>query len=606
MTKRLLSCIVTTAMLISTVPQQIFAAEGSPDYVNKPVYVREYNVAQNKPVTTSDDSCFAYGNDTVKSIGSAVDDDWKTEVVTEINNADTGATDHDHWLMVDLQKRYVINSVQIAARYGDGAAGWQSGYEIQASNDEDFSEYDVLDNIAAYNALTTNLNATTGNINVYSGSEDDRAYRYVRLYAPNHCIGISELKVFANQTLTDISTGNKTAVGTRTSNDLQTSTALFRAANIWNGGSDGNYPWMRVDLGAEYPVGAIELTGFGTDPRTRYYTAIYGSNVESAVTTDEALPFTDTMLTQQTAAALYDNNSEYTKLTDINENTAYANGYQEFPAPANDGSAFMKASVSDATSFRYITYKKTNAKKPTMLSNMRIMVINPVLNRCEFDIADKRRIILEFSDEMDEASIYNIKLESRNLLSAQSENACLPYTVEHMDDYTYVIVMDEYSYGDEITLKTDGVASTKGVPLKNLDDDLKEKAIKFTTKSALELDASWRNNADEPINAINNESVVKAQVHFANNMDEGSAAENPNVIVVAALFDTDNTMVAASEQRGACAPGESKTLSATIDLEAYKSDNSLSDLTGYTVRYFVWKDFFGMTPWKFTDELMYN
>ena len=605
MTKRLLSCIVTTAILISAAPQHNFAADGLPDYTDRPVYVREYNVAHNKPLTVSDPECFKYGNDTVKSLSSAVDDDWKTEVVTEIDNAATGATEHDHWLTVDLQKRYVINNVQIAARYGGGAVGWQSGYEIQASNDENFVTYDVLDAITADNALTTNLNASSGNINVYRGSENNEAYRYVRLFAANHCMGISELKVFANQTLTDISTGNKTAVGTRTSNDLQTSTALFRAANIWNGGSTG-YPWMRVDLGAEYPVGAIELTGFGTDPRTRQQAAIYGSNVESTVTTDEKEPFADTALANQTAAALYDNNPEHTELTDIKGNAAYANGYQEFPAPASDGSAFMKASVQDTASFRYITYKKTGAKHPTMLSNMRIMVVNPVLNRYGFDISHKKKIVLEFSDEMDESSIYNIKLESRNLLSAQSENACLPYTVEQNDAYTYTVVMDEYSYGDEITLKTDGVVSTKGVPLKNLGDDLKEKTIKLTTKSALELDASWRNASGYPISGIENESVVTAQVRFANNMDIGSTAKNPSVILVNALFDADNTMVASSEAMGTCEPGESKTLSAPIDLAAYKSNNGLSDLSGYTARCFVWKDFFEMTPWVFVEELFCN
>ena len=208
MTKRLLSCIVTTAILISAAPQLIFAADGLPDYTDRPVYVREYNVAHNKPVTVSDPECFKYGNDTVKSLSSAVDDDWKTEVVTEIDNAATGATEHDHWLTVDLQKRYVINNVQIAARCGGGAVGWQSGYEIQASNDENFGAYDVLYTVTAENKLIQNQTPFNlggkGNINVYKGSANGKAYRYVRLFAKEHCMGISELKVFANQTLTDI------------------------------------------------------------------------------------------------------------------------------------------------------------------------------------------------------------------------------------------------------------------------------------------------------------------------------------------------------------------------------------------------------------------
>ena len=456
--KKLVSLVVSASIFASlaSVGFSVNAEEAaSPNYENRPVYTREYNVAQNKPVTTSGDSCFNQGNDKVKSLSSAVDDDWKTEVVTEYGT--NGVTEDDHWLMVDLQKRYVINSVQIAARYGSNAAGWQSGYEIQASNDSTFATYDVLDTIAANNALTSNLNAATGNINQYKGSANGKAYRYVRLFAAKHCIGISELKVFANQTVTDISTGNKTAVGTRTANDLQTAKALFSDLYSWNGGEAG-YPWMRVDLGAAYPVGAIELeVNDNSDARRRDYMAIYGSNVESAVKTDEKSPFAEGALTNKSPDELYNNNADYTKLTDINGNVAYANGYQEYPVMKADGSSFMKASVQDTTSFRYITYKRTNntGSRPTSAKNMRIMVINPVVNSVK---ASGGKITLEFNDKMSGITADNITVKKGDITYAIKDLTT--------NDYEVSFTAENAPSWESLTVMVDkAVKNVYGVPM---------------------------------------------------------------------------------------------------------------------------------------------
>lgn len=461
--KKLVSLVSAISVFasLSSVGFSVNAEQASAaNYAGRPVYTREYNVAQNKPVTASNTECFktfqGYVQTQICSLSYVVDDDWKTEAITEINDNSTGVTTHNHWLQVDLQKRYVINSVQIAGRCNGTVDGWKSGYVIQASNDENFATCDVLATITADNALTLNhFNNSTGAISTYEVSANGKAYRYVRVFAKEHCIGISELKVFANQTMTDISTGKTKVVGTRTGNNDQTAKALFNGtSNIWNGGSTG-YPWMTVDLEAEYPVGAIELTGFGDDVSRRNNTAIYGSNVKPNVTDDEKGTFADNALTLKTAAVLYDNNPEYTKLTDINGNAAYADGYQEFPAPASDGSAFMKASVQDINSFRYITYKRTGSSS-TMLSDMKIMVINPVVNSMKYD---NGAVTLEFSDKMLDTSVTDkIKVTSNSKDVAISNL--------NVNDYEVTFKVDTDSAGSDLEITVDkSVTNTYGVPM---------------------------------------------------------------------------------------------------------------------------------------------
>ena len=447
------------------------------NYEGRPVYTREYNVAQNKPVTVSqNENCtFVSYLGTTKqptlSLSDVVDDDWKTDVRSDIGTGNTAEakakTAHDHWLQVDLQKRYVINSVQIAAVCNNGEH-WMSGYEIQASNDENFGAYDVLYTVTAENKLIQNQTpfnrGEKGNISVYEVSANGKAYRYVRLFAKEHCIGISELKVFANQTMTDISTGNTNVVGTRTGNPYQTAKALFDGKiDSWNGGENG-YPWMTVDLGAEYPVGAIELVGRDNSARPRQHMAIYGSKVklvESEVTTDEQATgspaaFADGALTPKTAADLYDNNSNYTKLTDIKDNTAYTNGYQEFPDPTLDGSPFMKASVQDTTSFRYITYKKTNIKSATLLSEMRIMVINPVVNSVKYE---NGAVTLEFSDKM-----LNTSVTDKIKVTSNSKDVAISNL--NVNDYEVSFNVDNASAGSDLEITVDkSVTNIYGVPM---------------------------------------------------------------------------------------------------------------------------------------------
>ena len=537
------------------------------NYEGRPVYTREYNVAQNKPVTVSqNENCtFVSYLGTTKqptlSLSDVVDDDWKTDVRSDIGTGNTAEakakTAHDHWLQVDLQKRYVINSVQIAAVCNNGEH-WMSGYEIQASNDENFGAYDVLYTVTAENKLTQNQTPFNlggkGNINVYKGSANGKAYRYVRLFAKEHCMGISELKVFANQTLTDISTGNKTAVGTRTSNDLQTSTALFREANAWNGGENG-YPWMRVDLGAEYPVGAIELTGGDADSRNRRYTAFYGSNVESTVTTDEKTPFGTNALTNKTAAELYDNDN-YTKLTDIKENTAYANGYQEFPAPANDGSAFMKASVQDTKSFRYITYKRTYADQPTMLKNMRIMVINPVVNSVKYN---NGAVTLEFNDKM-----LNTSVAGKIKVTSNSKDVAISNL--NVNDYEVSFNVDNASAGSDLEITVDkSVTNIYGVPM-----------AENYTASIKAMDVSGY-SFDKTAYAANGTATVSATI-------KSQTQTGTPVVLFAAIKDADGMLKkVVLDKKTIETANVPVNLSAAIAIPAEWT-------TGWTVEAYLWNE----------------
>ena len=68
------------------------------------------------------------------------------------------------------------------------------------------------------------------------------------------------------------------------------------------------------------------------------------------------------------------------------------------------------ASVNDSEQYRYVTYKRTSMTN-TELDEMRIMVINPVVNEIT---TDGNKVTVEFSDELAAASVTSEKISVTN------------------------------------------------------------------------------------------------------------------------------------------------------------------------------------------------
>lgn len=520
-------------------------------YAGLPTYTRLYNVAMNKPVTVS--SIENSGNQD-KNPQNVVDTAWNTETIINYGG-DDGAAATDGIITVDLLRRYKISKISLIPRWSAQNACWLSGFEIQASNDESFGTYKVLDTVTEANAMkATNQSAGTKYLSDYSGSGDE-AFRYVRIFAKKHCLALAELMVWANQTMTEVS-GNKDIIGSQYNETLYGPSSVNdgNLTNFWIGGYSG-YPYFRIDLGQKYPIGAIELqarSGVGDSNSKRRFT-VYGHNTDLLDYTDKAA------LAQKTASELYSDTDKYTSILNIVDIAATTDGYNPFPnyPQATDADPFMKANVNDTNAFRYITYKKT-LSTTTQLGEFRALVVNPVVNSMEYKDGN---VTVHFSDEM---NAFSMTADKITVTDGDGNNISISNVAA--DGYDLSFSLEEEPAASPLTVNIGRkVRNTKGVTM----------ASNYSGEIAL------REGIEVLGTSYNLDELAGGETLTASAKIKGSLMKEANNITLFLAVKKNGMLLGVDLANGVLSTGTS-----TLPLEA--SVTLPEDVAGVTAESYIW------------------
>ena len=351
---------------------------------------KKLNVAMRKPI---------YGNGYPADypLTNLVDDNRSTFTVpgslSSIPEGYEGSTTQDaskNWFIIDLEKRYNIDSIEIYDRYKQADEGGRRALSIEASNSisfQDASKFDVLGSLP--DGTQNTLFPDNG---CFTAKGNGNAYRYIRIRRTGgYYYGYSEIKVWANQDVTEVTRNKPVTVSYQDSSTYAGSDAVNGTVtdinDAWVANESSSYHFLTVDMESPQHIGYIEMMGrrnAGNDAPTRNDWYIYGSNLLAEKS-------------ELTTVATLSTSTGYTKLLRTRSVGNYLSGEYIFPAyPAR-----LQQVVSDKASYQYLTFKRSNAGS-TYLGEARGFVLNPMVNRIT---EDNGVIQVDFSDTMDKSTL---------------------------------------------------------------------------------------------------------------------------------------------------------------------------------------------------------
>lgn len=382
-------------------------------YSGLPYKTELYNVASNKPATTHIAS---------QNAGAAFDNDRGTQAL----NRFTLYPNDNAFIQVDLLRKYVIEEIEVNGGHSGGLAesdatrAGRRNFIIQASNDPDFAEKNTV-NLYTQGAEEFEADKPL----IAQVDTNGEAYRYVRYKkTANEQSIITEIKIYAKQTMTEVSKGKPTVASHAISLTYPANRGHYSAERLVDGNNAENtetwlaygpyVPFFRVDLERPYPIGAIELeAAYGADNRAgRLYWDILASN---KIIENEFDTFTNTVVAESKTAALNNGYVELCSVDQPNPNVTI-NGTADFMSPMPPlSSGYGKWSVDDTNSYKYVTLKKNVNVTSASLGELRVYVVNPTVNKVTME---NGIITVHFSDEMKEKTVNadNIAVKKNGVL----------------------------------------------------------------------------------------------------------------------------------------------------------------------------------------------
>ncbi len=544
--------IIALAAAVLILPQQGYAAPQT----------TSVNVAQDKTVTTNvvlteDAQQFNEGN--------LVDGDIGTMSLM------LGMTDNEYYI-IDLADEYDITRVELYDRQDQTQQPeGRMGFEIQASNSADFSEYVK---IGGLDSQDDDAFPPQGCYTVSDSSE--AKYRYVRLIRtqrhPYWWLFFSELKVFADveQTvnvdmtgidMTRISDGadaiasdwydkandplGENGMAPKNLLDDEISNNNRWLSYYGEKSDEEGYTYLIIDLHQPRNVGYIELEtvkGSGTDIANFYSNFdLYLSNEY-----DE-----DVLFNNRTLAG----RSEYKQIASVGENA---------DALWIDGKYTVKCSGDEA--YRYLIYKRTSGRPDktcfSELGAVRIYELNPMLESISLN---GNEVILDFSEPMDSQTMTeeNIKIYAGETLLSYTGNT---------DGKRYVAELEGQVFDSKITtVISTQVMSKRGIAVKS------EIIKSLKAPAAITVDQPIFTSAGSVVTSLEGVENLSVQFNLSNNRlnDKETAA------VMLILYDADNSIVDVDEKVVEIEPGGLLPENLCISLP--------SDTTGYTAKLFMWR-----------------
>jgi len=438
----------------------------------------DINVALNKPVTSANISFY-----------SSYPAQWATDGMSQMLTTDQmvgaalGSAKAGAYIQVDLLRRYNLERIEFNARLdlADARKADYTNLKILASNDADFADYDVLDEIGAYDEnkfpysgmWTINLDGT-------------KDYRYLRVTNGNtgNEISFGELKAFADFDafkVTDASTTKATAPYAHETFDESYAIDGIKAtasSNQYNfyilypaGSGDshhGKYAYLQLELDKAYHVGYAEvhprLNEWGSQQASRHHFDFFGSNTEL----DEATGTTTKYL---------ENAEGFTKLSRILGGTNYT--AEELPFyHANEG--VYKVTFDDSEAYKYIVRKNNSTYVGIQLSELELYTIAQKVNNVT---VDGSRITVHFADELISTTV-----SDETIILTDADGNVIKHENVSVDDYSYSFDASGITEGEYTLTVSENVMNKYAVPM-IADDETTIKIDAVTDATLSEGDA---------------------------------------------------------------------------------------------------------------------
>lgn len=537
------------------------------DYHSLPHETKYSNVALYKSVTASENfsqEMYAYP---MFSLDKMVDGN--------LNTCALGTIPQDGWVQVDLEKRYKLKKITLTDRYDTDQGGVRTNTKILASNDENFSEYDVLDSIGATENGFTYRNAWEINL------DGTKAYRYVRIHrdAPAYG-GYGELQVFADFHVTEVSKG-KPATANAWYDDGVVSCPPEKVLDDVETNIDGwfcfldvvgrQYNYLQVDLQTPEHIGFIKMTPRHADSigSENIYQAFdfYGSH--DPIDTDEEKAFVTAPEAANGLRQLTENDGYYT-LASVPTADRYVGGFNSPDYPMAYNRNFEQA-VSDVEAYQYITYAHTYQLN-SQIGTLGLYVINPEVDTVS---VNGTQFTVSFSDKMDFSN-------PSEFLEISDENGVI-YPIANVtnDDYS-VSFSANLPLGEELTLTVKKEAKNSyGIPM------VEDVAQSFATPPAIEINGfsfvNFHDAQNTPLSQIGTTQTLGACVTISNN----TADKTENAVLFILLYNENGTLIGAEEKLISALPGSVETHKIGI---AIPSQN-------VRAKAFLWQNYQTMKNW---------
>lgn len=350
--------------------------------------IENVNVALNKPVYSGrvDAEGYKLTNGEFKEMLHLSQDGYpETAPDILLPSGDTlkGATSYgDDWYIVDLGRRYNVKNVKlypVGSNYGY-IERWMQNVAIDASNSITFDDYVTLD------ALGSDIvsKGVTDNSTPFSIDLDGtEAYRYIRVRRTvRNDYAYGELEVYADLTATEVSRnagvtideGYTNAFGTAATSQVTNGNKSYEYGGVLFEGVIGQIapPYnVLVDLGAEYPIGFVQMWsrgdengGFTGVEAYRRNWKIYGAAEANAPQNAQDTSKSDELLTV---------------------------GAKEYPMSGLKG-------MIDGGTYRYLTLSKT-AQEIGCVGEFKASVLNPEV--LGYTLNEDGTITVNFTDKME-------------------------------------------------------------------------------------------------------------------------------------------------------------------------------------------------------------
>lgn len=482
------------------------------------------------------------------------------------------------YLQVDLLRRYKLEKIELSDRYDADHADMRGGLQLLGSNDESFSEYEILGELGAAPAADfPHQGCWEINLN------GENAFRYLRIsktggYAYG---GFGELRAYASFNVFEVSR-DKRATGNYW---YETCNYDWAAPQTVLDGTEGNmsawinyntdgYNWLQVDLDGEYHIGYIEMTPRPEDSgATNFYQAFdfYGSN--HALESEEEKNYVAKPGTTSGLSFL-DEEHGYKTLSRVFTADRYIGGFDSEEFPLKPDKAFMQ-SVDEREAFRYITYKHT-WPLGSLMGSLKLCAVAPEVCGTK---RDGNYIYISFTDEMDFGSEFDSSLISvKNSLGKE-----IPFSLEEESQDT-VKLYAELENGETYNVViSENVKNSYGTPMQSSSE------FSFKMPPAIEvkdfLYTSKKDGTGDIINSLSGAAELGAKAVIKNN----TVSKNETAVIFMLVFDENGYLVSTAKSAAEVSPGEEKSLSAGIDLP--------EDKNGISIKTFLWKDYKTMNSW---------
>jgi len=512
--------------------------------------IENVNVALNKPVYANQlvtvDGTVVMNPDAAKLTNGQrsehVQPPSYTSGTVTLPSGDTvkaSAAANQDWYVVDLGQRYNIKEIKFYSRGDESSVtdNWMTKFDIEVSNSILFDDYKKVGGVDSSLSDAGITSSSTPCIATLDGKE---AYRYVRIKKTAWTYyGWSELEVYADVTATEVSRGAAVTVDegyTNALGDYATQKMTDGVKNVayhgvlFEGITYGSNPIappynVLVDLGAEYPIGFIQMwsrgdetSGYeGVEAYRRNWT-VYGANATNAPQN-----------AQDTA----------------NSTAILSVGSKEYPASG------LKAMIAGGT-YRYLTFSKVK-QELGCIGEIRASVINPKAYSAK--VNDDGTITVAFTDKMETSTLVEDNFSIGGVALSN------PVTSTGWDD------------GYSVTFDYDGVIAD-GMPLVISEKVRNEKGIELSADQTIAIEATEYtvtvDGAESDAVVADKANIISMAVYSEDAVD---------AIMYVAVKDADGRLISCvMSEATAIAKGEASILTAP----------AVTPKTGEKVYVYVW------------------